>query len=315
MRQDYRLVQGRLVPCEDERAAIQLCVAPDAAEREWLQQRSGLDAHALASALDADEVARVEFQAHGLFVIWQRPCNYAGGDSFSFEVASFGLLLDERGLLLVAGADSLLGGLAAQQDLQQPLDVLLAVLLDNIHHYQGHLKVIKLVARELQQRFNQSMQNQHLLRMFNLSESLVYYLNAIQSNGSVLTRLRNHAEKLHLNAHQLALLDDLLIENNQCFKQAEIYSSVCAGLMDARGNLLNNSMNEMLRKLTLINVVFLPLNLIAGIGGMSEYSMMTRAIPWWISYPLFVLALGLLAGLMFLALRRLPGGAPPPAAR
>ncbi|MFZ5959304.1 magnesium transporter CorA family protein [Pseudomonas knackmussii] len=311
MRQRHVLLEGKLLPCADEQAPIQLCVAPDAVERAWLQERFGLDGHALASALDPDEVARVEFHGASLFVIWQRPQNYTGGDSFAFEVSSFGMLLDARGLLLIANSDSLLGGLAARHDLRQPLDVLLAVLLDNIHHYQGHLKVIKLVARELQQRFNQSMHNKHLLQMFNLSESLVYYLNAIQSNGSVLTRLRNHAEKLHLSEQQVALLDDLLIENNQCFKQAEIYSSVCAGLMDARGNLLNNSMNEMLRKLTLINVVFLPLNLIAGIGGMSEYSMMTHAIPWWISYPLFVLALALLAGLMLLALRRLLANGPP----
>ncbi|MDB6145253.1 MAG: magnesium transporter, partial [Pseudomonas sp.] len=31
--------------------------------------------------------------------------------------------------------------------------------------------------------------------------------------------------------------------------------------------------------------------LIAGIGGMSEYSMMTATIPWWVSYPAFCLAM------------------------
>ncbi len=31
--------------------------------------------------------------------------------------------------------------------------------------------------------------------------------------------------------------------------------------MDARGNLVNNNMNTLLKNLTLINVVFLPLNL------------------------------------------------------
>ena len=54
---------------------------------------------------------------------------------------------------------------------------------------------------------------------------------------------------------------------------------------------MNNSMNNLLRKLTLINVVFLPLNLIASIGGMSEFSMMTAGVPWWVSYPLFLTAM------------------------
>jgi len=68
-------------------------------------------------------------------------------------------------------------------------------------------------------------------------------------------------------------------------------------------------MNNLLRKLTLINVVFLPLNLIASIGGMSEFSMMTAGTSWWVSYPLFLLAMGLGAGLMVLGLKRIAGGA------
>ncbi|UXJ50127.1 magnesium transporter CorA family protein [Pseudomonas citronellolis] len=307
MRQSYLLVGGALLPCDDEAAQLQLCIAPDEYERAWLQRRFNLAPHALASALDPDEVSRVEFHPGSLFLIWKRPENYSGNERFAFEVSSFGLLLDTHQLVLISKTDSLLDGLPARHDLHQPLDVLLALLLSQIHHYQGHLKVIKLVARELQQRFNQSMHNQHLLQMFGLSESLVYYLNAIQSNGTVLGRLRSQGERLGFDPASLALLDDLIIENEQCVKQAEIYSSVLAGLMDARGNLLNTSMNEMLRKLTLINVVFLPLNLIAGIGGMSEFSMMTHGIPWWLSYPLFIAALAALAGLMLLALRRLPG--------
>ena len=184
-------------------------------------------------------------------------------------------------------------------------DVLLDILFNNLHHYLGHLKVIKLVARELQQKFNASMQNQHLIQMFNLSESLIYYINAIHSNGAVLTRLRNHAEKQRFSAEAIGLIDDLIIENNQCYKQAEIYSTVFSGLIDARGNLMNNSMNNLLRKLTLINVVFLPLNLIASIGGMSEFSMMTAGTPWWVSYPLFLTVMMLGAGVMVLGLRRL----------
>jgi magnesium transporter len=50
-------------------------------------------------------------------------------------------------------------------------------------------------------------------------------------------------------------------------------------------------MNVLLKNLTLINVVFLPLNLLASIGGMSEFSMMTTGIDWKLSYSLFMLAM------------------------
>ena len=308
MIESYSLAHGQLRKREGLDCEVLLFVEPDSAERELLQAWFHLDAHALASALDPDEVSRLELHRDGLFLIWKRPESYTGGDSFAFQVSSFGMLMVDGHLVLIAPDASLLDGLGQRHALHDPMDVLLAILLDNLHHYLGHLKVIKMVARELQQRFEQSLENHHLMQMFNLSESLIHYINAIHSNGAVLSRLRAHGEKRHFNPEVLALIDDLVIENNQCHKQAEIYSTVFAGLMDARGNLANNAMNETLRKLTLINVVFLPLNLIASIGGMSEFSMMTAGVPWWLAYALLVLAMMLLGVFMVLALKRLARG-------
>ncbi|VVO49153.1 hypothetical protein PS876_00194 [Pseudomonas fluorescens] len=301
----FALSRGALQRVERLDAEVMLFSDPDAAERDLLHSHFKVDEHALASALDPDEVSRIEFHPDHLFLIWKRPENYSGGGSLAFEVSSCGLLFSPGQLLVIATDDTPLHGLGTRQALNTPLDVLLDLLFNNIHHYLGHLKVIKLVARELQQKFNASMQNQHLVQMFNLSESLIYYINALHSNGAVLTRLRNHAEKLHFNSEAIGLIDDLIIENNQCYKQAEIYSTVFSGLIDARGNLMNNSMNNLLRKLTLINVVFLPLNLIASIGGMSEFSMMTAGTPWWVSYPLFLAGILLGAAGMLFGLRRL----------
>ncbi|MCK8658400.1 Magnesium transport protein CorA [compost metagenome] len=308
MIKSFQLAHGALVPVEHLDADVMLFSNPDAAERDLLRSDFKLDDHALASALDPDEVSRIEFHPDNLFLIWKRPESYSGGESLAFEVSSFGLLFSQSRLLIIATDDSQLSGLGQRHPLHTPQDVLLDILFNNLHHYLGHLKVIKMVARELQQKFNASMENRHLIQMFNLSESLIYYINAIHSNGAVLTRLRNHAEKEHFSAEAIALIDDLIIENTQCNKQAEIYSRVFAGLIDARGNLMNNTMNNLLRKLTLINVVFLPLNLIASIGGMSEFSMMTSAVPWWVAYPLFLTGMLVAGGLMVVALKRLTRG-------
>lgn len=305
MIQGHRLHEGRLLACTEQEASVLWFSEPNPDEKTVLLERFHLDDHALASALDPDEVSRIEFHPNALFLIWKRPENYSGQDSFSFDVSSFGLLLTQNQMVLLCPDDKQLAGLGQHRPMTQPLDVLLELLFNNIHHYLGHLKVIKMIARELQQQFNASMDSRHLVQMFNLSESLVYYINAIDSNGSVLTRLRNHAHKNQYGADSLALIEDMIIENEQCHKQAQIYSTVFASLMDARGNLVNNNTNNLLRKLTLINVVFLPLNLLAGIGGMSEFSMMTTPIPWWISYPALLLGMAGLGVAMVLGLKRM----------
>jgi magnesium transporter len=55
----------------------------------------------------------------------------------------------------------------------------------------------------------------------------------------------------------------------------------------------------------LIATVFMPLTLIASIGGMSEWSMMTGPSNWKVSYPLFILAMVIIAAVNFIVIRRI----------
>ena len=123
--------------------------------------------------------------------------------------------------------------------------------------------------------------------------------------NNVLLRLSSHSTRLGFSEDNKEVFEDLLIENNQCYKQAEIYSSVLSGLMDARGSIVNNNMNQLIKNLTIINIIFLPLNVIAGIGGMSEYSVVTEGIPKWVSYGLFTLGLVAIGWLTLIFLKRM----------
>ena len=119
----------------------------------------------------------------------------------------------------------------------------------------------------------------------------MYYVDAVEANGAVFAKLRSISAQLKFQERHIEMLEDIILENTQAARQAAIYSSVLSGLMDARGTIVNNNMNVLLKNLTLINIVFLPLNLIASIGGMSEWSMMTKGLHWWLSYSLFSLGM------------------------
>jgi magnesium transporter len=112
-------------------------------------------------------------------------------------------------------------------------------------------------------------------------------IDPIEGNGTVMTRLRSIGGQFGFKSRHFEMLDDLILGTTQAARQASIYSSVLSGLMDARGTIVNNNRDVLLKNLTLINIVFLPLSLIAGIGGISEWSMMTRGLDWRLSYALF----------------------------
>jgi magnesium transporter len=74
-------------------------------------------------------------------------------------------------------------------------------------------------------------------------------------------------------------------------------------LMDATIGFINVNQNRRVNQLTAYGVVFMPINIIAGIGGMSEFSMMTEGLPWPIAYGALILAMGLFGWGTFKALQ------------
>ncbi len=82
------------------------------------------------------------------------------------------------------------------------------------------------------------------------------------------------------------------------FELTESYRDIVTSLMEMHLSMLNNQMskaanetNATVRRLTIITTIFLPLTLLSGIGGMSEWSMMTSPENWRIAYPAFLLAM------------------------
>ncbi|MCX7635002.1 MAG: hypothetical protein N2Z74_04575 [Syntrophales bacterium] len=128
-------------------------------------------------------------------------------------MSSLGLFLAKNQAVLVSpkGEVSLSG--REFKGIADPVDFLLRVMLSTIHHYQEHLKAIKIMSAELEAKIVVSMENKYLLQMFTIGESLVYYLNALEGNATILAKLRSMAEKLNMTPNQIELLDDISIEN------------------------------------------------------------------------------------------------------
>lgn len=291
MKTCYRIEKGSLLPCEVSEASVLIYADPVESEKAELLQTYDIDTANLDGVFDADEVPRIELLDGHVFAIFKRPNNATIGGMVQFEVSSIGIVIASEKIVLIVPKDTLPVTGKEFKKIASPRDFLLRVLLLCVHHYQDHLKAIKVISQELQAKLITSMENRYLLQMFSLGESLVYYHNAIEANQGILGKLRAMAERLKFTQEEIELLDDVMVENQQAGKQAGIYTTVLSGLMDARGTIINNNMNVLLKNLTLINVVFLPLNLIASIGGMSEYSMMTQGIDWRISYGIFLLAM------------------------
>jgi magnesium transporter len=106
------------------------------------------------------------------------------------------------------------------------------------------------------------------------------------------------------------LYRDIYDHLSKFFELTESYRDLVTSLMEMYLSMLNNQMtkaanetNIIVRRLTLITTIFMPLTLLAGIGGMSEWSMMTGPQNWRFAYPVFLLAMVVLGILNYFFLR------------
>lgn len=96
------------------------------------------------------------------------------------------------------------------------------------------------------------------------------------------------------------------------FELTETLRDVATSLMEIDLSLRSNEMsraanrtNRSVRRLTFITTIFLPLSLLAGIGGMSEWSMMTGPSNWCITYPLFLLGMAVIGAVCYFLLKQI----------
>lgn len=257
MLKKYWLKQGKLVDSGDEPAPVWVFVDPDEAERRQLVDEFGLDEHTLVSALDPDELARLEFEPEHVALIYKRPSSYQEEGRFMFRVASTGLFLFKDRLVLVQAKEppSFDGKMFSR--ITSLRSLVLRLISRAVSHYWEHLKVINVATDELEAKVNASLENRYLIYMFVLQKSLVYYLSSISSNSGLIEKLRNNVVKLEFGPDGPELLEDLSIENTQCYKQAEIYSSILASLMDARASIVSNNLNVLMKTLNMLTIAIM----------------------------------------------------------
>ncbi len=257
MLRKYEIADGKLVESRSPNAPVLTFVQPDDAEKKFLIEQCKIDEHTLHSCFDPDELARMEFEPEHIALIYKRPKNYSSADQFLFRVTSAGIFLFKDRLIFILTEDiPFFDGKIFLRITSLP-GLMLKILSRSIFHFLEHLKTINMISEALEQKISTSMENSYLLNLFTLEKSLVYFLNAINTNAMLIEKLRYNAAKIGFSADEAELLDDLIIENNQCYKQAEIYSHVLAGMMDARVSVVSNNLNILMKTLNIITIAIM----------------------------------------------------------
>jgi len=295
MRRGYIIAEGRIKEAPEQAGIISVFINPDNGERNYLVNELKIDEHTLSSALDPDEPSRMEFEPEHLALIFKRPRNYSGEDRLLFKVASIGGFLFKDRLVIVMTEDLPLFEGKQFAKVSSLNEVALRLIYRSITHFLEHLKVINMLADEIEQKISHAMENRLLLNMFTLEKSLVYYVNAINSNGAVLEKLKMNAGKIGFSAFELELLDDITIENSQCLRQADIYANILANLMDARVSIVSNNLSIIMKTLTIITLLIMVPTFVVSLFSMNVPLPLNQHLltSFWIIFGMCILAVAM----------------------
>ena len=304
----YSVLDGRIAHSDTGTIPVDVYVMPDGEERAFLTDELGIDPHTLASSIDPDETPRIEFEDDYIAIILKYPKNYSADDNFLFLVKSMGIFLFAERVVLVLEEELPLlftGKFATKVYTKQ--DVLLRVLTQTIRHFESHLRVIKMCSDEIETQLNESYNTSNLLDMFTLKKSLVYYVNALSGNRRAFERIQVGAAKFPFTEDNIEVLEDLQIENRQFLDQAQVYSQILSGLVDARSSIINNNLNVLMKNMNAIVIAVAIPTFFTGVFGMSEFTdffCKNIRVPWYLSFTVFFILMTGLALFVFWLIKK-----------
>lgn len=140
-----------------------------------------------------------------------------------------------------------------------------------------------------------------------VKRELLYVRRAIWPQREALNMLVRD-DIPHINAETRLYLRDCYDHAVRIIDLVETYREVCSDLMDLYLSSISNRMNEIMKVLTIISTLFIPLTFIVGIYGMNfDPSISPLNLPetkWYYGYPLCLAFMGVIAAGQFLFFRR-----------
>ena len=183
---------------------------------------------------------------------------------------------------------------------QQRTQMLLLMMLHVSQSYQTNLRIIDRQFKKNEQKLRASMRNLEMIRMLGLEKSLIYFSISLRAMEATLAKI-GAVKYIKMFEEDKDLLDDVRIEFRQASEMCEISSKLLNETMDTFSNIINNSMNDAMKRLTIITLVLAVPTIVFSFYGMNVDNL--PFIDSWVWAMLISLVLCVSAGIIFVKCR------------
>ncbi len=263
---------GTLVRLEHERVGcLVMASAPTSDELAFLAQRYGLRREDLQSALDPDEVSRIDAEADYLMVMLDTPIHDSAGGQFSYKTIPFATFITEDNVVTVCAEKdapfvSLLARARTLPHTSETNSFAARVLIASSTAYLVALRVINQERKKLMSQQGHPSRKQ-LNELYLLDASLVYFKTSLTTNDNVLERQLRLTRNVDQDLRDV--VEDVVIENRQALENARIFSEMLDSAIDHFALLMDHELNRTMQVMAVVTLVMSVPTVVAGFFGMN----------------------------------------------
>ncbi len=145
--------------------------------------------------------------------------------------------------------------------------------------YMQVLKEIDRIVNEIEKRAVKSVGKDEILELMEVQKSLVYITSSLKADEAMLDRIKL-GNIIKIANGDLAYAEDILIEIRQAREMADIHERLLTNTMDNYGSIISNNLNDIMKVLTSITLVFSIPMIIFGLYGMNVGGLWFAGTPY-----------------------------------
>ena len=260
------------------RVAVQLL---DTDQRE-LEEKFNIPDYFMSDISDTDERARYEYDDGWMLIILRIPYVKEIRSRTPYTTVPLGIIHKRDVTITVCYYETnmMIDFVSYQQKRNEGftdyVDMIFRLFLSSAVWYLKRLKQISMLIDKAKRNLDREVNNESLIGLSRLQDSLTYFQTSIRGNENLLQKLKF---KLQIDELDADLIEDVNIEMSQARETTSIYSDILESTMDTYSSIINNNMNTVMRTLTSVTIIMMIPTLVTSMFGMNLVNGMEEK-PW-----------------------------------
>ena len=269
----YWNISGKLNTIKEWQPSCWIQVTcPTEQEQQELEETYNIPDYFISDISDTDERARYEYDDGWMLIILRIPYVKEIRSRTPYTTVPLGIIHKRDVTITVCNFETnmMLDFVSFQQKRGEGftdyVDMIFRLFLCSAVWYLKRLKQISTLIDKAKHNLDQEVNNESLIGLSRLQDSLTYFVTSIRGNENLLAKLKF---KLQVDELDADLIEDVNIEMSQARETASIYTDILESTMDTYSSIINNNMNTVMRTLTSVSIIMMFPTLIASLFGMN----------------------------------------------